>query len=107
MIVYGFEKHRNRPTLTFDTGDSYPPYLVHANNVLVFQSLGGSANHVYVFTFNAGKPSLALQTATADQIHVERTQTASVVSVPPKTYSGPDGTFPKQPKPKVYSFPLD
>jgi hypothetical protein len=60
VVVNGYEPHKSTPSLTFDTGYFYPVQLVHTVNVLVFESLGGSANHVFVFTFHAGKPRVAL-----------------------------------------------
>ena len=97
---------RARPSLTFDTGDGYPGYLVHAVNVLVLQSMGGASDHVFVLLFDKGKPSLALKTATKDLIQVVQARTTITVSVPPTTYPGPDGKFPPAPKPEIYVFPI-
>jgi len=76
-------------------------------SVLVLQSLGGSADHVYVLVFKAGKASVALKAAMGCQVQVKRTQNALIVVVPPKTLSGPDGKFPKVPSSRIYSFPIE
>ena len=106
VIVDCFEKSKATPSLTFDTGDGYPRYLVHAFNVLVLQSMGGSSDHVYVLLFERGKPSLALKTVTKDLIQVVQTDRTITVTVPPPVYPGPDGKFPPTPEPKTYSFPI-
>ena len=95
------------PSLVFDTGDEYPSYLAHTLNVLVFQSMGGASNHVYIFVFHSGKPSVGIKTGTKDLIQVKGLEKAVVVVVPPTTYPGPDGRFPPQPPPKEYSFPVE
>jgi hypothetical protein len=104
--VNGIEAHKTEPTLIFETFDSYPEILVHRLNILILQSSGGSSDHVYVFTFRAGKPSLALKTATIRDIPVKHTGKAVILTVSPKTYPGPDGNFPSVPD-KAYSFPLE
>jgi hypothetical protein len=106
IIVTAYERAKATPSLTFDTGDGYPQFLAHAENTLVFQSLGGASDHVYVFTFRSGKPSLALRTATKDLIQVRQSKAAVVVTVPPTTYPGPDGKFPAPAASKEYSFPI-
>jgi hypothetical protein len=106
VLVDCFEKGKATPSLTFNTGDGYPRYLVHSFDVLVLQSMGGSADHVYVLLFNGGKPSLALRTATKGLIQVAQATRTITVIVPPPTYPGPDGDFPPTPKPKTYSFPI-
>ena len=106
MLVDCLEKGKAAPSLTFDTGDGYPRYLVHLINVLVLQSAGGSADHVYALLFDKGKPSVALRTATKDLIQVVQAERTITVTVPPPTYPGPDGKFPPTPNPKTYSFPI-
>ncbi|MFN8005796.1 MAG: hypothetical protein U0V70_01960 [Terriglobia bacterium] len=90
--VYGFEKGAIAPSLVFDTGDDYPLYLVHVENILVFQSGGGSSDHVFVFLFEKGKPKLALKTSTKGLIQVQKTRTKSgemlFVKVPSTIYPG-------------------
>ena len=107
IVVTAYEREKAIPSLVFDTGDGYPLMLAHAQTVLVFQSAGGASDHVYVFAFKAGKPSVALRTATKDVIQVIQSKDRVVVSVPPTTYPGPDGKFPPTPKPKEYQFPID
>jgi hypothetical protein len=107
IILTAYERAKAMPALVFDTGDGYPRLLAHVQNVLVFQSLGGASDHVYVFAFRAGKPSVALRTATKDLIQVRQSKDAVVVIVPPTTYPGPDGRFPPTPTPKEYPFPVD
>jgi hypothetical protein len=107
VIVTAYEKQTTTPGLVFDTGDGYPRYLMHALNVLVFQSIGGASDHVYVFVFRSGKPAVALKTATKELIQVKQLGKAIIVVVPPITYPGPDGKFPRQPPLKEYSFPLE
>ncbi len=93
--------------MVFDTGDGYPRFLAHVENILVFQSVGGASDHVYVFVFREGKPAVALQTATKDLILVRQSKDGVVVSMPPTTYPGPDGKFPPPPAPKEFPFPFD
>jgi hypothetical protein len=107
IVVTAYERGKATPSLVFDTGDGYPRLLAHVENVLVFQSIGGASDHVYVFAFRAGKPSVALRTATKDLIQVRQSKDGVVVSVPPTTYPGPDGRFPPTPAPKEYPFPVD
>ncbi len=106
IVLTAYERAKTAPSLVFDTGDAYPRLLAHIENVLVFQSLGGASDHLYVFVFRAGKPSLALRTATKDLIQVRQSKQAVIVSVPPTTYPGPDGKYPPTPAPKEYSFPV-
>jgi hypothetical protein len=107
IVVTAYERAKAIPTLVFDTGDGYPRLLAHVEGILVFQSTGGASDHVYVFAFRAGKPSVALRTATKDLIQVRQSKGGVVVSVPPATYPGPDGRFPPTPTPKEYLFPVD
>ncbi len=107
IIATAYERGKAAPSLVFDTGDGYPRLLAHVENVLVFQSMGGASDHVYVFAFRAGKPSVALRTATKDLIQVRQAKDRVVVSVPPTSYPGPDGRFPPTAAPKEYSFPVD
>ena len=69
--------------------------------------ISGSADHVYVFAFQSGKPSVALSTATKSLIQVRQSEKALVVLVPPTTYPSEEGRFPPQPPPKEFSFPLE
>jgi hypothetical protein len=105
VIVTAYENQKRQPSLVFETGDGYPRFLAHAANVLVLQSMGGASDHVYVFAFQSGKPSVALKTATKDLIEVKQSHNAIAVLVPPTTYPE-GGRFPPQPPPKEYSFPL-
>jgi hypothetical protein len=107
IIVTAYEQAKTTPSLAFDTGAGYPRLLAHVETVLVFQSVGGASDHVYVFVFREGKPSVALRTATKGLIQVRQSQGGVVVSVPPATYPGPDGRFPPTPAPKEYPFPFD
>ncbi|MBI2681116.1 MAG: hypothetical protein HYX25_08950 [Candidatus Solibacter usitatus] len=86
LIVTAYEKRRPKPSLVFDTGRGYPGYLAHAGSVLVLQIPGGSSDHVYVFMFQSGKPSVALKTATNAYIQAKQLEKTVVVVVPPKTY---------------------
>lgn len=107
IVLTAYERAKAAPSLVFDTGDGYPRLRAHIENVLVFQSLGGASDHVYVFAFRAGKPSLALRTATKDLIQIRQSKDAVVVIVPPTTYPGPDGKFPPTPTPKEYRLLID
>lgn len=107
IIVTAYERTKATPSLIFDTGDGYPRLLAHVENVLVFQSIGGASDHVYVFAFRAGKPSIALQTATMDLIQVRQSKDGIIVSVPPTTYPGSDGTLAPTPAPKEYAFRVE
>lgn len=107
VIVTGYEKGKAVPSLVFDTGDGYPRYLAHIVNVLVFQSRGGASDHVYVFVFHNGKPSIALKTATKDEIETKQSGKSVTVIVPPPTYPGPDGKFQPPPAPKKHTFSLE
>jgi hypothetical protein len=106
VIVQGYERHHSRPSFSFDTQDGYPIQLVHILNVLVLESAGGSANHLYVFAFQHGKPTLALKRSTAGGVAVRQNEKAVSLAVPVKTYPGPDGKFPTVPD-AVYNFPLE
>ena len=106
MIVHGYERHKSKPSLTFDTGHGYPVQLAHILNVLVFQSMGGSADHVFVFAFHKGKPSVALKDATEGHIQVKHNEKVVTVRFPPKTYPGKNGQFPSVPD-KRFSFPIE
>jgi hypothetical protein len=79
---------------------------VHILNVLVLESLGGSADHLYVFAFQHGKPTLTLKRSTAGGVVVKHNQKTVTLTVPVKTYPGPDGKFPSIPD-AVYSVPLE
>ena len=105
VIVRAYERHKTKPSLTFNTGSGYPSFIAHTFNVLVLESLGGSTDHVAVITFHEGKPSLALD-RTGDNVQVKRTKDEVIVMVTPKTYPGPDGRFPSVPD-SVYKFRLE
>jgi hypothetical protein len=107
VIVTAYETGKAEPSLIFDTGDGYPRYMAHIFNILIFQSMGGASDHVYVFVFHQGKPALALKTATKDLIEVTQTKSAVTVAVPPTTYPDEDGKFPPTPPPKLYSFAFE
>jgi hypothetical protein len=105
--VWGFEKGAAGPSLVFNTKDDYPSYLVHTSNILAFQSSGGSADHVYVFVFESGKPRLALQTGSKGQIQVRWVPGNRVeVSVPAISYPDITGKFPSE-RIRKYYFTLE
>jgi hypothetical protein len=106
MIVKAFEGHKNPASLTVYTGYTYPALLNHIFNILVLESFGGTADHVLVITFHAGKPRIALRRSAGGPIQVKRLEKAVLVSVPPKTYPGPDGKFPSVPD-DHYSFDIE
>jgi len=80
--------------------------LVHIVNVLVLESLRGSANHLYVFVFQHGKPTLALKRSTAGRVIVKRNEKTVNLAIPVKTFPGPDGKFLSVPD-AVYRVPLE
>ena len=102
-MVSAYERMKQAPSLTFDTGYGYPVQLVHSANVLVLESLGGSANQVLVFAFHEGKPSVALKRSTAGEVQVKLTQKDVIVTVPVKTYPDESGRFRAVPD-AVYRF---
>jgi hypothetical protein len=106
MVVNCFERNKATPSVSFETGYPYPPYLVHASNILAFQSVGGASDHVYVFFFRNGKATEPIRTATKDSMEVVRSEHTLKVIVPPTTYPGSDGKWPPRPPPKLYSFEL-
>jgi len=106
VLVNGYERHRATPSLSFDTGYGYPVQLVHILNVLVLESLGGSANHAFVLTFHDGKPTVALNRSTARGVAVKQNEKTVTVTVPVKTYPSTDGKFPSVPD-AVYTFSLE
>jgi hypothetical protein len=106
VIVNGYGRHRSGPSLSFDTGYGYLVQLVHILNVLVLESLGGSTNHTFVFTFRDGKPDVALNRSTAGGISVKQNENVVTVTVPVKTYPGPDGKYPSVPD-AVYTFAIE
>jgi hypothetical protein len=59
-----------------------------------------------VITFHDGKPSVALRRSAGGPIQVKRLGKAVLVSVPPKTYPGPDGKFPSVPD-EQYTFDIE
>ncbi len=93
----GYERHKSEPSLTFNTGHEYPVQLVHITNELVLESLGGSTDHAFVFTFHDGKPSLVLDRSTAGGIVVTRRGSAVSLKLPVKTYPGSNGKIPVVP----------
>ncbi|HXN50263.1 MAG TPA: hypothetical protein VN893_26675 [Bryobacteraceae bacterium] len=103
LVVSAYERMKQTPSLTFDTGYGYPVQLVHSMNVLVLESIGGSANQVFVFTFHEGKPSVALQRSTAGDVQVQQTGKDVIVTVPVKTYPDASGTSRAVPD-AVYRF---
>lgn len=108
IIVNGYGRRESRPSLSFETGGDYPRQLVHILNVLVFETVGGSSYHVYVFVFHDGKPRLALESSADDATQVKEDEKDNVVVLkfPPKVHPGPDGKFPSVPD-KVYKFPVE
>ena len=106
VTVDAYERHRKTPSLTVKTQYTYPAFLGHTFNILVLESFGGSANHVTVIMFHEGKPSVVLERSAGGFIQLKRMENAVVVTVPPKTYPGPDGKFLSVPD-AVYSFPLE
>jgi hypothetical protein len=105
LQVYAFERGKTSPTLRVDTGDGYPPYLFHFSNVLVFQSAGGSADHVFVFQFERGTPRLVLRMATKDvaTVSLHRARRTVTVSVPQTSYASDV----PQKRPKVVVLKLE
>lgn len=106
VVVNAYERQNPTPSLTVKTGYTYPALLSHTFNILVLESLGGSANHITVITFQNGKPSVALERSAGGQVQLRRTEDNVIVTVPPKTYPDPDGKFPKVPN-AVYTFRLE
>jgi hypothetical protein len=106
VIVHAFERHKKLPSLTVDTAYSYPALLSHTFNILILESFGGTAYHVLVIAFHDGKPSIALRRSAGDHIRLKRDEKAVIISVPPKTYPGPDGKFPSVPD-DVYTFEVE
>ena len=106
IIVTAYENGQTAPSLVFDTGDIYPRFMAHVFNVLAFQSVGGASDHVYVFVFHKGKPSLALQTSTKDLIQVEQSDKSIAVIVPPIIHPV-QGKWPPTPALKKYTFPVE
>jgi len=108
LQVHAFERGKESPSLRIDTGDEYPPYLFHLSNILVFQSIGGASDHVYVFAFEKGRPRLVLQMATKDviSVSVNKDQRAVTVLIPPTTYPT-NGKWPPTPPPKKLVLSLE
>jgi hypothetical protein len=106
VLINAYERQRSAPSLSFDTGYGYPVQLVHIVNVLVLESLGGSANHAFVLTFHDGKPTVALNRSTAGGLAVKQREKTVTVTVPVKTYPGRDGKFPSVPD-AVYTFSVE
>jgi hypothetical protein len=107
LDVYGYEHGKTLPSLRFQTGEHYPPYLFHFQNVLAFQALGGASDHVYVFTFDRGKPRLVHRMATKDVLSasIDPARRTVTILIPPTTY--PDGgKWPPTPTPKKLVLPL-
>lgn len=94
ITVNGYERNSASPSLTFDTGDAYPSYLVHSYNLLVLQS----SAHIYVFSFRQGKPALTLNAAAEGEVQVKQSGGSLAVTVPIKNGQAPD---------KVYVFPVE
>ena len=98
VVVECYEPHRTTPSMAFDTEYPYPVQLVHMQNVLVLESPGGTANHVFVFVFEKGKPKVALDRSTAGGVKVMPADHGVEVKVPPKTYPELGGGTPAYPK---------
>jgi hypothetical protein len=108
LQVHAFERGKGSASLQVDTGESYPPYLFHLSNVLAFQALGGSSDHVYVFAFEKGRPRLVLKMATKDiiSVSVDGGQRTATILIPPTTYPT-NGRWPPTPAPKKLVLPLE
>jgi hypothetical protein len=106
VIVRAYERHKKTPSLTVDTEYTYPALLSHTFNILILESFGGTAEHVLVIAFHEGKPSVALRRSAGGQIQLKRQDKAVVLSVPPKTFPGPDGKFPSVPD-DTYTFEVE
>lgn len=107
IVVNGYRENEVKPSLTVDTGDPYPIFLAQVADLLVLQSAGGAFDHVYVFSFEKGRPVLALKTATKDLIQVRQSGDNIVLSVPLTTYPRTDGKLPKAVAPKRFTFRIN
>jgi hypothetical protein len=106
VVVNAYVKGQSKPALTVQTDYDYPAFLSHTRNVLVLESVGGTAEHVMVIAFQNGRPAVRLKRTAGGPIQVRRGEGAITVSVPPKTYPGADGKFPSVAD-VVYRFPLE
>ena len=104
--ITAYERRRRKPALTLDTGYTYPAFIGHTFNILVLESVGGSANHVLVVGFRKGRAAVLLNRSAGGRVQVERTETALKIVVPPKTYPDNQGTFPETQR-IPYTFDLE
>src|SRR5690349_8626316 len=53
--VLMFEADASKPAVFLDTHELWPTLLVHSQNVLVMQMIGGSSSPVYILRFRKGR----------------------------------------------------
>jgi hypothetical protein len=99
--LLGFSRKAAQPTLIVDTHSQRVELLIHTGTVLVIQVTGGDSSPVYVAQFQNGKPVLISQEdgvggVSYSEEHPDKGDYA-VITVPQKTFPGPDGEFPKVP----------
>jgi hypothetical protein len=75
----------DEPAVFVDTGEPWPKLLVHARNVLVIQTVGGSSSAVYILSFRNGKAQRVLSRDTRDMatVSIDEQRNRVVVDVPP------------------------
>jgi hypothetical protein len=66
--VWAFETNAAKPSLVFDTQDTWYKEMIHVGNVLVLGCCSMDAEDIYVFRFHRGKPELFTSSRTRDSI---------------------------------------
>jgi hypothetical protein len=83
--VVALEGESSTPSVFVDTHEPWPKLLVHARNVLVLQTVGGSSSAVYVLSFRKGKaqPLLSRDTRGIVKVSIDEERDRVIIDVPP------------------------
>lgn len=100
--VYGYPRDSATATLKYDTYDDWPLQMVRVQNVLLLISHGGSAEHIYVFEFNAGQPRVVLESGSKAEMSVRLDGDRLRVNVPGRADANAP---PRKFRDRWYSFP--
>ncbi len=69
--VWGIASWAAKPSLVFDTGESWPRQIVQLENVLMIESTSPSYSFVYVFAFQHGRPRKVAESVTRGSAWVQ------------------------------------
>lgn len=99
--LLGFRKSERRPSLFIDTQQGAIGLLISVGEILVLQVEAGSSSPTFIARFRKGNPILVSREdgvggVSYSEEHPE-TSDYVVISVPQKTFPGPNGEFPNVP----------